>query len=304
MHLFVTGATGFIGRRVVARLASQGHTVRCLVRRTSDLGPLTRFPVEGWAGDITEPDTLDGALDGIATIIHLVGIIRERPPQATFDRVHVAGTRNLVAAAGNAEVPRFVFLSALGAGSDSPYPYMATKGRAEAEVLGAAVGGLVIRSSIVYGPGDEFLNKLAALVRHPPTGDRTLTPFVPVIGSGKTQFQPVYADDIARCVAQAATEGAPSNGVVEVGGPERFTYEALINIVMEATGVHRPKLHVPVALMRPVVRLMPLVYRDPPITAGQLDMIGVDSVCELDSMARHFGFEPTRLRDRLEYLAT
>jgi NADH dehydrogenase len=302
MHLFVTGATGFIGRRVVARLASQGHAVRCLVRRTSDLGPLTRFPVEGWAGDVTEPETLEGALDGITAIIHLVGIIREHPPQATFDRVHVAGTRNLVAAAGNAAVQRFVFLSALGAGSDSPYPYMATKGRAEALVLGGSVGGMVIRSSIVYGPGDEFLNKLAALVRHPPTGDRTLAPFVPVIGSGRTQFQPIHADDVARCVTHAATDGAP-DGVVEIGGPERFSYEALIDLVMEATGVRRPKVHVPVALMRPVVRLMPLVYRDPPITPGQLDMIGLDSVCALDGVVRHFGFEPARLRERIDYLA-
>ncbi len=279
-----------------------GHEVRCLVRRTSDLQPIARLPVEVWAGDVTDPRSLAGGLDGVDAVVHLVGIIREQRPSVTFQRVHVEGTANLLAGSGAAGAGRFLFMSAIGADAAARYPYLATKGRAEQLVKAGGIPWTIIRSSIVYGAGDEFMSQLAALVRRPPVGDRLLAPFVPIIGSGKTRFQLIHVDDVARCVALAATEPQFAGEVITVGGPEEFTYEQLVDLVMGATGIRRPKLHLPVALMRPAVKLLPLIYRKPPITSGQLDMIGLDSVCDLDSVERRFGFAPARLRDRLGYL--
>ncbi|MEK7216668.1 MAG: NAD-dependent epimerase/dehydratase family protein, partial [Chloroflexota bacterium] len=187
----MTGPTGFIGRRVVQRLVGMGHQVRCLVRRTSDLRPIAGLPVEVWAGDVTDRTSLAGGLDAIDGVVHLVGIIREQRPGATFDRVHVLGTENLLAEAKAAGAGRFFFLSAIGAGPDPRYPYLATKWRAEELVKSAGIPWTILRSSIVYGPGDEFMSQLAALVRRPPAGDRLLAPFVPIIGSGRTRFQPI-----------------------------------------------------------------------------------------------------------------
>ena len=303
MHVLVTGATGFMGPRVVERLVAHGHSVRCLVRRTSDLSPLQAAPIEVWAGDVTDPATLPGALEGVQAVVHLVGILKERPPDVTFERIHVGGTRRVVEAAKAAGLARIFYMSAIGAKPDPAYPYHNTKWQAEELVKGSGIPYTILRSSIVFGPRDEFMNRFAAMVRRPPTGDRTLAPFVPVIGSGKTRFQPIFVEDLAECAARVMGDEAMAGRLIEVGGPELFTYEQLIDIVMDTIGIHRPKVHVPVLLMRPAVALMPLVYKDPPLTREQLSMINLDNVAETtDVVLRVFGFQPVHLRDKISYI--
>ena len=303
MKVLLTGGTGFIGRRVAQRLVGWGHDVRCLVRRSADLSGLQMLPVEIWAGDITDAETLPGALEDIEAVVHLVGIIKEQPPAVTFARVHVLGTHHLIEAARAAGVTRMLFLSAIGARPDRSYPYLLTKWQAEELVKGSGLSWTILRSSIVFGPGDAFMNRLATLVRRPPSGDRKLAPFVPIIGSGKTRFQPIWVEDVADCIVRALGNQDLAGRLIEVGGPEQYTYEELVDLVMDTLNIHRPKVHVPVAFMRPAVALMPLVYRDPPITSGQLAMINLDSVAEPDVVQRVFGFQPARLRDKLGYVA-
>ena len=304
MRILLTGSTGFIGRHVAQRLVGAGYEVRCLVRRTADLRPLQLLPVEVWAGDVTAPDTLSGALEDVQAVAHLVGIIKERPPHVTFPRVHVEGAQNMLQAAKAAGVGRFLLLSAIGARPDRAYPYLMTKWQGEDLVRASGLSWTVLRSSIVYGEGDEFMTRLAALVRRPPGVDCKPAPFVPIIGSGRTRFQPIWVGDLAECIVRALGSPDVSDQIVEVGGPEQVTYEALVDIVMDTLNIRRPKVHVPVALMRPAVALMPLVYRDdPPITSTQLGMIELDSVAETDVVERVFGFPPARLRDKLGYLA-
>ena len=304
MNVFVTGATGFIGRRLCQHLIAKGHFVRCLVRPNSDLSPLQYLSVELWRGDVNDPASLEGALEGIQTVIHLVGIIRERPPQATFQRVHVEGTRNLLAAAREAGVQHCLYLSAIGAGPGPQYPYLHSKWEAEELVRQSDLPWTVVRSSIVFGQGDEFLTKLAALVRHPPAGDRTLAPFVPIIGSGKTRFQPIWVEDLAECLALTLGNPALHGQVITLGGPEQVSYEDMVDLIMDTLPLHRPKIHLPVALMRPAVALMPIVYKDPPITSTQLNMIDLDSITDLDAVQRTYGFQPASLRDKTGYLSS
>ncbi len=302
MHVLLTGATGFIGRRVAQRLLAHGHSVRCLVRRSSDLSSLQPAPVEVWAGDVTDPASLTGALEGVQAVVHLVGIIKERQPAATFERVHVHGTRNLAQAAKAAGVSRFLFLSGIGAQANPDYPYLLTKWQAEELIKGSDIPYTILRSSVVFGPGDEFMNQLAALVRRPPAGDRTLAPFVPIIGSGKTRFQPIFVEDVAECLVRALGNPEMAGQLIEIGGPEQLSYEELVDMIMDTLGIHRPKIHVPVLLMRPAVALMPLIYKDPPITTDQLKMIHLDNIAEPAGVSRIFGFQPARLREKLGYV--
>lgn len=302
MRVLVTGSTGFIGPNVARALVQRGHQVRCLVRRSSDLRPLQFLPVEVWLGDVLDAATLPAALEDQQAVVHLVGIIRERPG-ATFQRVHVEGTRNLVAAAKAAGARRFIYVSANGAAEGPRFPYLHSKWQAEQVVQASGLDWTVLRPSVVVGPGDGFLNQLAAVVRRPPAGDRTLLPFVPVIGSGRTRFSPLHVEDLARCVAQAVADPALVGRTVAIGGPEQFTYEQLLDLTMEAVGRRRPKLHVPVPVMRVAVRLMPLVYKEPPLTIEMLDMAGLDNVTPEDSVRSVFGFEPRSIRQHLGYLA-
>lgn len=299
MRVLLTGATGFIGPYVARQLIANRHDVRCLVRATSDLTPLKLAPVELWRGDVTDPHTLEGALEDIQTVVHLVGIIKEQGPN-TFQRIHVEGTRNLVAAANVAQAPspamHIIFMSAVGVRPDPQYPYLSTKHQAEELVKSSGMDWTILRSATVFGRGDAFLTRLAGVARGP------LSPVVPIIGDGRSLFQPVWVEDLARCVVTAVGDPAVRNVLLEVGGPDRYTYEQLLDLVMSATNVHKPKVHIPVALIRPGVILMSHILPDPPLTPGQLAMLQQDNIADPNAIESAFGVTPAHLADKLDYL--
>lgn len=302
MNILVTGATGFIGPNVARALVQRGHQVRCLVRRGADLRPLQYLPVEVWLGDILDPATLPPALEDQQAVVHLVGILKERPPALTYQRVHVEGTRNLAEAAKAAGVQRFLYMSGNGAADSPKYPYLHTKWQAEELVKASGIPWTVLRPSIVTGPGDGFFNQLADIVRHPPSGGRTMAPVVPVIGSGGCRYSPIHVEDLARCTAQAAVDPAFAGRTVVLGGPEQFTYRELLRLTMDTIKVHRPVVPLPVWFMRLVVPTMPLLYKDPPLTPALLEMALLDNVAEPDSVLANFGFEPRAIGEHLGYL--
>ena len=293
--LLVTGATGFLGRRVVRALQEAGHSpLRCLLHRSPRGDGALPAGVEIARGSVQDPGSLAAAMDGVDAVVHLVGIIRERRPSSTFDGVNHGGTRNVAEAAKAAGVKHIVYVSALGARDDARFAYARSKWLGEQEVISSGVPYTVLRPSILFGEGDEFFNTLAALVK--------MVPVVPVAGSGANRFQPIAADDVARCVATAVLQEGHYGRVAEIGGPRQYTYRELLRVVAATLGVRRLRVHVPVPCMRIAAAVMEGVLPRPPVTREQLRYLDLDSVADEDSVEREFGFAPQPLEEGLGYI--
>lgn len=292
--ILVTGGTGFVGSHLVERLRQEGRPVRCLVRDPSRAGHLRERGVELVAGDITEPTSLGPALRGVEAVVHLVAIIREQGDR-TFQKVNVEGTGNVVGAAKAAGVRRFVHMSALGAVDDPRYRYIYSKWQAEEIVRKSGLDWTIFRPSVIYGPGFGFFDRLWQSVKLSPP------PIVPVPGSGKTRFQPIWVGDVATCIVKAVDDPSTAGKLYEIGGPEHLTFEQMLDGVMKVRGVRRLKVKVPLFLMRPVVPLMGLVLRDPPVSSVELKQLDVDNVTAIDSVVKNFGFQPTPFEQGIQY---
>jgi NADH dehydrogenase len=282
----VTGGTGFVGRAVVEALLAHGHRVRCLVRTGSESRQPLRDGVESVAGDVTRPAGLADAARGADAIVHLVGIIREfRGRGITFETLHTRATENVLGAAREARVGRFLHMSALGTGPQARSRYHRTKWAAEEAVRASGLAWTIFRPSVVFGPGDGFVSLIARLVRW--------FPIVPVIGDGRNRFQPVAVADVAEGFARALERPATAGQIFEVGGPRAYTFDEIVDEVGAALGRRRvPKVHHPVALMAPVVRLLERVPLFP-LTSDQLLMLGEGSTCDPEPFARAFEIAPT-----------
>ena len=292
VRVLVTGATGFVGRRVVGELQPR-HQVRVLVHT---VGRERIFPdrsVEVCYGSISDRHALTEAFLDVDAVVHLVGAIRRRPGRP-FDLVNRRGTASVVAAAKAAEVRHFVQVSAIGAGPDQSYPYLLSKWQGEQEVAKSGLTYTILRSSIMFGDGDEFLNVLAALVR--------VFPVVPVIGLGRNRFQPIAVEDVARCVALSLERASLRDRTVEIGGPDHLTYNDLVTIVAQALKKRRLRFHIPVWTAYPVVKLVQAMQPRPPVTTDQLRMMSIRNVAEPGVVQQEFGFTPRKLEGNIDYI--
>ncbi len=292
-RVFLTGGTGYVGGNIRSALA--GRPLRLLVRDKAAAAKLAGPDVELVEGDVTRPDTLRGAMDGCEAVIHLVAIIAEEG-DATFDSVIHSGTVNVVAEAQRAGIRRFVHMSAMGAIDDPRYAYMQAKWRAEQAVKTSGIPWTIFRPSVVFGPGDEFINALAGVVRN--------FPLIPVVGDGRSKFQPVSVREVAEAFAKALDDPAAIGQTYELGGAQVYTYEGMLDTIAAKLGKKKPKAHVPVALMMPVVKLskpLPKALR-PPVTTEQLKMLALDNCTDQNATPRLLGRPPLRLEDGIDYI--
>ena len=292
MKVLVTGASGFIGRRMVRRLISNGHSVRALVRDPERRAVLPDT-AETAQGDVLDPGSLVRTCEGIDTVVHLVAAIRESG-RLTFQRVNYEGTRNVLEAAEAAGVGRFVFASTIGATSDAALPYLSSRWMAEQDVARSTVQSVVLRFSAGFGEGDELFNVLAAQVR--------LSPLVPIAGDGKVRFQPIHAGDAARCLADTCQRDDLVGQTLELGGPEYYTYDEMIDLIAVTLGAKVAKLHLPPAAVSMAAAVMETFMPRPPVTREQLKMLRLDNTTALDSVESIFGFAPRPLRGNIDYV--
>lgn len=285
MRIFLTGGTGFVGSEVLRQLTEAGHTVRALVRPGSEGKLAIREGVEVHRGDVSDPGSLRGALQGCGAVVHLVGIIREHPARGvTFRRLHAEATAHMVGAAEGQGVRRFLHMSANGAREKDATEYHRTKWEAEQTVRWSKLDWTIFRPSLIFGPGDEFVNMLADLVRK--------LPVVPVIGDGRYRMSPVAVEDVAAGFARALGRPETVRQTYHCCGPQEFTYDEVLDLIGRELGKGKVrKLHQPASLVSPFVSLLDSIPGFP-ITREQLAMLLEGNVCDPAPWAQAFGLTP------------
>jgi uncharacterized protein YbjT (DUF2867 family) len=247
--LLLTGATGLVGSHLLARLVASGRPVRCLVRDPRRLGA-DRVRVQIALGDLADPPSFCNALRGVDTVVHLAAAIRDQP-RGSIEELNAVATWRMVQAARKAGVQRFVFFSAQSASAHDRTRFMRAKALAERAVAESGVPHTIFAPSIVYAPGDVFLTLLERMA---------LLPVVPISGSGRALFQPIWAQDVADCVL-AALERPKGPERYELSGPETLSYDAIVELVLRAAGRPRPLVHVPLGVVSRSLRTLEALVR-------------------------------------------
>lgn len=270
----VFGGSGFIGRHLVAELARRGYRVRAAVRRPDLAGHLQPAGAVGQIhavqANLRYPDSVARAVDGAYAVINLVSILAPSGKQ-TFEAVNVDGAQAIAKAAREAAVARLINVSALGADAESPSNYARTKAEGEAAVLAEFKDAIILRPSIVFGPEDGFFNKFAAMAR--------LSPVLPLVGGGRTRFQPVYVGDFATAIANVVDGAGKPGTIYEIGGPEVASFRELLDKTQDYTG--RKRFYAPMpffltTLQAALTAPLPNSWR--PITVDQVRLLKVDNV--------------------------
>jgi NADH dehydrogenase len=292
VRVLVTGGTGFVGPKVVHELRARGHDVRALVRRPERERTLRAWGCELAAGDVTDSDSLDRAVEGCDTVVHLVSIIRGS--REDFGRVMVRGTYGLVAASGRAGVGRLVLMSALGTNERNRdlVPYFRAKWEMERAVHESGLEHVILRPSFVFGRDGGVLPTLLRQVR--------LSPLTPVVGPGSERLQPIWVDDVAACCAQSVEVPEAANRTFELGGPDVVTWSRFYERARKVLGVRRGTVHVPVSLARLGAGVLEHVPGTP-VTRDQVTMLtkSGDSVCDMGPALETFDLHLVGLDDQL-----
>ena len=293
-HVTVFGGSGFLGRQIVERLAGAGAAIRVAVRHPERASFLDQFraagPITTVCADVSDEASVARAVAGSDAVVNAVGHYVERG-WATFAAIHGEGAMHVARASAKAGVRRLIHVSGIGAEPGSESRYVRARALGERLVKEAFPKVTILRPSVMFGPGDAFINQLAALAR--------TMPILPLFGTGAVRLQPVFVDDVAAAVAQALTTPASEGEVYELGGPKVYTYKELLKLVLEHVGRRRLLVPVPYLAWRLLAALMaPLP--SPPISRDQVVLMKRDNV--VGPQARSFaslGLEPRTLEELL-----
>jgi uncharacterized protein YbjT (DUF2867 family) len=290
----VFGGSGFIGRHVVRALAERGWRVRNACRRpdlAQHLQPLGSVgQIVSVQANLRHEGSVRAACAGADAVVNLVAILNESGKQR-FEEIHVNGARRIAQAAKAVGAAAVVHVSAIGADANSKSGYARTKADGEAAVLAAFPDAVVLRPSIVFGPEDQFFNKFASLAR--------FTPGLPLIGGGKTRFQPIFAGDVAEAVAAALEGKAKTGATYEIGGPDVKTFRQILEYILAVTGRKRLLLPLPfplASLKASVLELLP----SPLLTRDQVELLKADNVVSSQALKsgrtlENLGVRPTAI---------
>lgn len=285
MKILVTGGTGVIGEGAIPELLARQHSVRLLSRHADDDAQQWNG-VEPFSGDVADASTLRGAADGCDAILHIAGIAEEKPPEVTFEKVNVGGTRNIIEEAKRAGAKRFVFVSSLGADRGAS-DYHRSKLEAEKLVEQSGLDWTIVRPGNVYGPGDEVISLILKMIR--------ALPAVPVIDSGDQEFQPIWHEDLAKVLASAIEHSDLNSQTLDAAGPEITTMNDLLRRFAAITDRHPIRIPVPSSLAQLAVDQNKLtMLQEENLSRGRnaIEILGIDTT-PLDEGLR-------RLADSLE----
>jgi len=287
----VFGGSGFVGRHVVRALLRRGWRVRAAVRRPDLAGHLQPLGMVGWVqpvqANLRYRWSVDRAVEGADAVVNLVAIPYASGRQ-TFEAVHVFGARAVAEATRKAGIGRLIHVSAIGADPEAASDYARTKGEGETAVRETIPGAVVMRPSLIFGPEDHFFNRFAGLAR--------MLPALPLVGGGKTRFQPVFVGDVAAAIADSVEGRAKPGTTYELGGPEVLTFRQCMELILAVT--ERKRLLVPMPFPLAAVAASILQYGPKPLlTPDQVRQLRSDNVVSGDAVREKrtlaaFGIEP------------
>ncbi len=268
----VFGGTGFLGRRLVQRLASGETIVRVAVRHADRARTALRAEgldrVSVFGADVRDEATVGAALAGADAVVDAVSGYVETG-SATFEAVHERGAGTLARLAAAAGVTRFVLVSGIGADPESSFPYIRARGRGERAVQQAFPGATIVRPGAMFGPGDALFGTLGHLAR--------LLPVLPLIGGGHTRLQPVYVEDVAQAIVRILADPGTASRTYELAGPTVYTLRELFELALRIIGKRRLLVPLPFAAAEVQARLFELLP-NPPLTTSQVDLLKADNV--------------------------
>lgn len=273
----VFGGSGFLGRNVVRELAKRGWRVRVAVRRPHHAQFLRPMGAVGQIqltqANVRYPASVAQAIKGADAVINLVGLLTQSWSQS-FEAVQAAGAETIAKIAKEQDVKSFIQVSAIGADAKSDSLYARTKAEAEQAVLSAIPSATIMRPSLIFGPEDDFFNRFAQMA--------TLSPLLPLIGGGKTKFQPIYVDDVADGICAALEKPQSQGRIFELGGPKVYSFKELMDLLLVQTGRKRMLLPLPfwgasiIGRFGEAFRFIP--FFDQPITRDQVKLMKADNI--------------------------
>jgi uncharacterized protein YbjT (DUF2867 family) len=290
--LLLTGATGSVGSRLLPLLLERGHDVRCLVREPRRLGP-RRVDVQialGDLGEMSDPYLVRQALRGVDTVVHLAATIRDQPPHR-IEELNGLATVRLLRAAERSGVKRFVFFSALNASEAQRTRFFRAKWLAEQAIASSSLETTIFAPSIVYDRSDPWITLLRRF---------SFLPVLPVSGEGRARFEPIWANDAARCVVSALERDGRQR--YELAGPEALDYDEMSDLVSQIAGRPRPLVHIPLPVVRSGLIAMRSLFGEAVFaTWEEAELMEVSMTSERGTAdAEELGVEPRRMGDVLE----
>lgn len=289
--IVVTGATGFVGRNLVTRLMKAGYPVRCLLPDHKTRNLPWHEPPEIVTGTLLDEEVLFKTVTGAHTIIHLEnaqwwGRVRD------LERIEVVGTRNLITAARSTRVGRLITISQLGASLSSAYTLLRVKGIVEELIRTSGLAYTIIRSGLLFGEEDVFVNHIAMMLR--------ATPLVYLMpGQGEVVLHPLHIDDLVEAIVRSLELVDTLDSVLDIGGPEYITLQDMIYTVMRVSGVDRTVIPVPPYLLRSLVSLYSWLFSRSLMTPQWLDILATNRTAPLGNIYNYFGIHPRRFEDTL-----
>ena len=290
----VFGGSGFLGRQIVQYLVGAKYQVRVGVRHPAGACFLRQLCGDGRIelvhADVSDESTVARAVAGSASVINTVGHYVETG-DATFHRIHGQGALHVARQAKQAGVERLIHISGLGADPASNSPYVRARGIGEGLVKDVFDGVTILRPSVIFGPGDSFLNKLAALARQ--------SPVVPLFGSGRTRLQPVFVANVAQACVRVLGDPSTACRVYELGGPQVYTYRELVQLVLGQIGRRKAVIPVPFLVWDILAGVMAL-HPNPPLTRDQVKLLRQDNVVGEQALTlQDLGILPVRVEQVL-----
>lgn len=294
--ILVTGATGFVGRHLVPKLAAAGEPVRVLIPAPKGRRPrphpwVDNPQVEVFEGSIFQPEQLHRAMTGVHTVFHLASA-QWWGGRRDLEFIDVGGTQNVAISARSARIGRLFVLSHIGAEPSAGFSLLRAKGQVEDIVRKSGIAYTIFRCGILYGPEDRFVNNLAMLLKFNP-----LVVLQP--GKGEGLLHPLYIDDLTQALVNALENLDLVDATVEIGGTEYISYNEMLRTVMRVSGSSRTVITVPPYVLRGLTRAMRRIFAHFPMTPQWFDLVSGNRTADLSNLYNYTGVRPRRFEDTL-----